>query len=242
MHLIYIDDSVERPVHIFSALAVPVHRWNEAFDGLKAWRKHLKDVHGISPRYELHATQFLSGRGTAGTVKTLSRHTRSQIFHTSFAVTEWMAKQFDVKIFNVCTANDRQDWAFERLLNRINRTMVSWDSYAHLICDQGKEGHYTKMVRSMRVHNPIPSNQGAWLDTGNLRKNIPLDRIIEDPQFKESGRSYFIQHADFMAYGLLRKELPTPRARKHGFHKSFETLNEARISATSPRDPFSVIR
>ena len=64
MYFIYIDDSSERPSHIFSAIAVPIDRWNEVFEILKKWRAHLKNIHGISKGYELHANDFLSGRGS----------------------------------------------------------------------------------------------------------------------------------------------------------------------------------
>ena len=205
MHFIYIDDSTDRPRNVFSAICVPCAQWNDAFDGIKRWRGHLRDVHGIPLRYELHAQQFLSGRGSASDRFTLSRHKRAQIFHKAFAVSEWLGRTAGVTAFNVCNADDNQYRAFERLLNRINRTMQARNSYAHLICDEGKERQYTALVRRMRVHNHIPSRFGTW-DDGSLTKNIPLDRIIEDPQFKESHRSYFIQHADFMAFGLLRRK------------------------------------
>jgi hypothetical protein len=76
--------------------------------------------------------------------------------------------------------------------------MGSRQTYAHLICDQGKELQYTTLVRKMRVLNYIPSKFGGW-ETGQPSKNIPIERIIEDPQFKDSKSSYLIQQADFIA-------------------------------------------
>lgn len=242
MHFLYIDDSTERPVNIFSAICVPCEHWNEVFEGLKLWRRHLKDVHGIPLDYELHARKFLSGRGTAGVVGGLSRHKRAQIFHRSFKVTNWLNKQYGVTVFNVCNSDDHQYQAFERLLNRIERTMESRNSFAHLICDEGKEDQYTSLVRRMRVHNRIPSRYGTWKD-GSLTKNIPLKRIIEDPQFKQSHKSYFIQQADFTAYGLLRQEMPTPRIKRYGSHKSFSVLSSETLELVcNRRDPQGVIR
>jgi hypothetical protein len=110
----------------------------------------------------------------------------------------WLARRWNVSVFNVCTSTDDQFRAFERLLNRINRTMGSRQTYAHLICDQGKELQYTTLVRKMRVLNYIPSKFGGW-ETGQPSKNIPIERIIEDPQFKDSKSSYLIQQADFIA-------------------------------------------
>lgn len=240
MYLIYIDDSTERPVNIFSALAIPHERWNDCFDYIKKWRKHLKEVHGIPMDYELHATQFLSGRGSSGVLAGLSRHQRAQIFHKNFKVVEYMDR-FGVKLFNVCNADDDQFKSFERLLNRINRTMSSLNSYAHLICDEGKEHQYISMVRRMRVYNPIPSSFGAWND-GASTKNITLDRIIEDPQFKKSHNSYFIQTCDFLAYGLLRREIPTAKARQRRIHRSFDQLDNVLVKACNKNDTHGVIR
>lgn len=241
MHFIYIDDSTERPINIFSAVCVPCNQWYEVFERLKKWRKHLRDVHGIPLDYELHARKFLPGRGAASSLGILSRYKRAQIFHTSFKVTNWL-NECGVTIFNVCNADDDQYRAFERLLNRIDGTMKARDSFAHLVCDQGKEHQYTSLVRKMRVHNHIPSQYGTWND-GAATRNIPLKRIIEDPQFKESHKSYFIQLADFSAYGLLRQERPTPRIKRYRSHKSFGTLNTETLETVCNRsDPQGVIR
>lgn len=240
MHFIYIDDSTDRPANVFCGLAIPHRQWNIAFEYIKKWRIHLRDTHGIPLGAEIHSTSFLSGRGSAGTLSHLSRHRRAQIFHKYFEVVEFMSR-WDVRVFSVCNTDDDQYRSFERLLNRINRTMLAWDSFAHLICDEGKERQYTAMVRRMRVHNPIPSNQGQW-PNGGVIKNIPIERIIEDPQFKNSNKSYFIQTSDILAFGLLRREFPTPKARQQRIHKSFEQLNTTLTRECSRSDPLGIIR
>lgn len=240
MHFVYIDDSSDRPINVFSALCVPCDQWNDVFGRLKQWRKHLRDAHGIPLNYELHAQEFLSGRGTRSTFNNLTRHKRAQIFHTTMNVTNWLNKS-GATLFNVCNADDDQFRAFERLLNRLNRTMEARKSYAHLICDEGKEHQYTRLVRKMRVHNFIPSRYGTW-DGAAKTKNIPLERIIEDPHFKKSENCYFIQHVDFTAFALLRREKPTPRIRRHGTHKSFDVLDDCLETVCNPRDPKGVIR
>ena len=152
-----------------------------------------------------------------------------------------MSHLSSMRLFNVCVAN-HQDWAFERLINRINRTMQAWGSHALLICDEGKEADYTRLVRKMCVHNPIPSRFGVWQDTGNSTRNIPIDRIIEDPFFKKSDKSYFIQLVDFCAYALLRKEKPIPSKSKYGLHEAFQQLEPICVKEACPRDQFGIIR
>src|SRR5215510_8856836 len=99
---------------------------------------------------------------------------------------------------------------FDRIINRINRTAEAYGQYTILICDEGQEVQFTRRLRKMRVHNPIPSDRGVWEDTGAVTKNIPVSRILEDPFFKDSSTSYFVQLVDFCAYALLRMEKPIP--------------------------------
>ncbi len=237
MHLIYIDDSYEKPTLTFSAIAVPATSWASTFTAIKEWRRGLKESDGIMVTKEFHATEFVSGRGRLGN-NIITKHRRSQIFHSTFRMLNNLP---DIRIFNVCRT-DHTEWAFERLLNRINRTMQAWDSYALLICDEGKEREYTRLVRRMSVHNPIPSQFGVWSDTGRGARNIPLDRILEDPFFKESDRSYFVQLADFCAYGLLRREQHLASKNRYGIHRGFDELSDVVVKAANRNDPMGVIR
>jgi hypothetical protein len=120
--------------------------------------------------------------------------------------------------------------------------MSAWDSRAILICDTGKELAYIRLVRRLHIYNPIPSKHGVWEDTGTATKNIPIERIIEDPFFKRSEQSYFIQLADFCAYALLRKERPVPSKTEYGLDRAFELLKPILVLEASPRDPEGVIR
>jgi hypothetical protein len=236
MHLVYIDDSYEPPLYTFSALAVPAENWREVSGAIIAWRRSIKDSDGIFIRKELHATDFTSGRGAISS-RIVTKWRRSEIFKQGLMLLSLL----DVQLFNSCLSNN-QDWAFERLLNRINRTMEEWDSHAMLICDEGNEAEFIRMVRRMGVYNPIPSRYGVWRDTGHLSRNIPIERIIEDPIFKVSAKSYLVQMADFCAYALLQKERPIPSKKKYGLHKAFEILQPICIRAANPRDPYGIIR
>jgi hypothetical protein len=237
MHLIYIDDSQDNPLYCFSALAVPADHWLDTFREVKEWRRGLRTSDGIFITKELHAWKFVSGRGRISD-RVVTKGRRCNLFHGSL---DFIAGLTDIKLFNVCL-HDRQDWAFERLLNRINRTMQEWRSYALLICDEGKEADYTRLVRKMSVHNPIPSRYGVWQDTGRKTRNIPIERIIEDPFFKKSEKSYFIQLVDFCAYALLRREKPLPSKTRYGLDKAFLRLEPVCVKEACKRDPLGIIR
>lgn len=147
-----------------------------------------------------------------------------------------------MRLFNAVFPRKQDETAFEWLLNRVNRTLKAWGSRAVLVCDQGKEISYTRLVRRMYIYNPIPSQYGQWLDSGQKWKNIPLERIVEDPFFKDSAQSYFIQLVDFAAYALLRRENPLPSKTRYGIDQAFNLLTPILVREATRKDPDGIIR
>lgn len=81
MYIYYIDDSgdINGNIYIFTAIGVPSSYWNEVFSSIKNFRKQLKDKYGIRMAQELHATDFIAGRGKLGS-RIVSKYERSEIF------------------------------------------------------------------------------------------------------------------------------------------------------------------
>ena len=237
MHLVYLDDSRDEELCVFSGLIVPATQWRPCFEQLREYRRQLKASDGIFVRKELHAWKFVSGRGRVAD-RIVTKYRRSEIFKEMLALAASMP---EVKIVNgVTTAND-DERLFEWIANRIQATMGAWGSHAMLICDEGKEATYTRLIRRMGVFNPIPSMLGSWPE-GTSTRNITVDRILEDPFFKGSQRSYFIQLVDFCAYALLRKERPVPSKTKYGLDAAFEILDPILLREATRKDPQGVLR
>jgi hypothetical protein len=236
LYIFYIDDSSEMHSYAFCAIGVPAQSWRETFKAIKTWRQQLKASDGIFMRKEFHATEFVAGRGEIST-RIVPKGRRCQIFRDGLGL---LSSMQHLLLFSVVMS--RQEWAFERLLNRIDRTMVAKGSHALLISDQGKEGDYTQLVRKMAVHNPIPSQFGVWRGTNTVTRNIPIERIIEDPVFRPSDRSYFLQMADFCAYSLIRYERGVPAEKeKYGLHTAFPLLEAICCKDANPRHPLGII-
>jgi hypothetical protein len=234
MHLIYVDDSYEKPCQTYSAIAVPAARWRETFTTIVNWRRKLKLSDGIMTTKEFHATDFVAGRGRLGP-RVVTKGRRCAIFREAFALMNGVE---GLRIFSSCRKANR-DWAFERLITRVHKTMETWDSHALLICDEGKESEFTRLMRKMGVYNPVP----VYVATGILEvQNLPTVRILEDPFFKPSNRSFFVQMADFVAYGLLRREQALASKNEYDLHKCFDLLKDVVAREASNTDPMGVIR
>lgn len=225
MHLVYVDDSKDDQSCCFSALILPADRWIEALDHLIAFRRAIRQSHGIYTTIELHATDWIGGRGNVAP-QTILRSERAIIFRQALV---HFAELPALSIINAHGPRRQDQALFERLCNRIQANMVAQGSRALIISDEGK--NYDNLVRRLRRYNPIPSRFGGTI-------HRPLDRIIEDLVYRKSERSLFIQAADFCAFSLLRMEAPTPAIIRHGLADAFLTLEpvlERRAYAGDPR-------
>jgi len=93
---------------------------------------------------------------------------------------------------------------------------------AMIISDAGHEQDITRALRRMHVYNPIPSKFGEWAP-GQRVKSITTERIIEDPIFRDSAGSPFLQLVDCASFALLKRETtPTKLVKKYNLHKMFD--------------------
>jgi hypothetical protein len=232
MWFAYIDESKDNNgFFIYSAVVTNGERWAATFERVKEFRRTLRAQHGIYMSHELHAWKFAAGKGQIAN-HPIKKPERAEIFRK---VMKFISESKCFTVVSSCNANEQ--YAFERLLNRINRTAEYKDQNYILFFDQGAEAEITKRIRRMRIHNPIPSRFGTWRDSGAATRSIPLSRCLEDPIFKDSKTSYFIQLADFCAYALLRMERPIASRTELGYDTMYEELRPVSRVITNKSDP-----
>lgn len=247
----YVDESYDAKKFCLSAISIRYVDWHLSFKLVQEHRRKLKSQYGLHIRQEIHAQELLSGRGRIA-AKLIGKHDRSRIF---YGLLKMVATLPHVWLFNVCLdVNDYEDMqikAWDRLLNRIERTMLEAEKKwpfriyrprAMIFADEGKEYQITRAFRKRAVYNPIPSAHGGWPEGAS--KNIPIQRIIEDPIFKKSHHSFLVQLADCAAFALLKKETPlVSKTAKYGVPSFFEKcLAKPCFKAAAPRDKLGIVR
>jgi len=239
MYIYYIDDSGDQNhnVSIFSALGIPSHYWNEVFYTIKQFRQYLRNEYGIRMAKELHATDFVAGRGKLGN-RIVTKWERSEIFKMHLKMLAYF-ERYNVECINVALPSYED--AIDRIINRINRSLLEKNEEGILIFDKGDERRIRRVLRKMRVFNPIPSKYGIWEDFKKT-KNIPVDNIIGDAFFRDSKDDYFIQCVDFIAFALLRKDFPTEKTSQYGLNEAFEILEPILNKKAHPADPYGIVR
>lgn len=225
--LIYIDESYDDTHYAYSAIFVPIEEWNNIFQKVLLWRKGLHQNHGIDVNGEIHSTEFVGGRGQPITNR--DKNYRAKLFNSFLEMIEGLPS---IKIINGITGNKlHHETLFKYIVTRINTNLKYENALGILICDAGNENKLVSMVRSLKKENQIWSaySYGTHL-------SCPLDRIVEDPLFKTSKSSYFIQLADMVAFSLLRNEKPIIGKTLPEVQQAFEHLDNVLVKQAFKND------
>lgn len=252
MYLLYTDESGDAGpkgmgTHfILSGLIVHKSRWPECFRIIKDLRIVLRDEYGIKRNGELHANKNISGRGALWG-KRWSVEERVRLFQL---VLEAIAQMPGVRTINVCirkTAKQCRGWRGRRVYQKAWTLMLQrfhnyidhnqgkgGAEYGMVIHDQGHDVEIRKLMRKLRVYNPVPSQFGG------SSRNIPLLTLIEDPVPRDSFHAQFIQLCDYLAFSLLRREEPVPKY--PGLHDVFGITEPVILKEAARNDPEGIVR
>lgn len=112
------------------------------------------------------------------------------------------------------------------------------DERGMLVCDNTDNKKLTALIRRMHVYNPVPHKP----QFGVGYRNLTLKYLIEDPVFRDSRLSQFIQAADLGAFLLYQYNCPSSFMRKKGGRNYFKRLGPILCHEAAPGDPEGIVR
>ena len=209
-------------------------RWNDLFRRVQDWRQEIEQSYAVPADRELHACDLLGRRGklarSGGADHRLSPQQGAEVFTGGLRVIEEAARSAGgVEIVNVCLrkpdVKGYERVSLDRLLNRINTSVVAADRHAFLIFDEGREEMVARLYRRLRSRNPVPSRYEVW-ENGERTRDIPIENVIGGPTFRSSHSDWLLQMADLIAHALLKQEEePSPRVERLGIDQAFGILD-----------------
>ena len=247
MHFIYVDESGDPGIHqygspfyILSGLIVPQDEWSKYLERLKTFRRSIKDTYGLMLREEIHAAELIRIN------KTISYRSIKKIDRISIlkAYCQQIPIIFDTaKVINIClaksdfsTPEEVQLTAWNRLIQRFDTFLKKSAKDKGIIISDDTDGHkIMRLMRKMRVYNPVPSYFGSSY-------NAPTDNILEDLLQRSSQHSYFIQSVDVIAHILYRKEYPKGSLKKYGLELLFDVLEPILLKEAAKSDKLGIVR
>jgi hypothetical protein len=136
--------------------------------------------------------------------------------------------------------------AWKALLQRFENTIehrnfpgpANPDERGMIFPDHTDNKKLRQLSRQMRRYNPIPNQPNFGLGY----RNLTVVNLAEDPSFRDSAHSYFVQAADLVAYLLYQKLLPCHYMRNKGGHNYFDRLEPILCKVASSSDRQGIVR
>lgn len=254
MYLMYVDESGDcgllnspSPLFVLTGLVVHELRWTEYRDRFIDFRRRMRNTFGLKLREELHASAMINRPGALVRIR---RNDRLTILH---CLVRELAAMPDLNIINVLVDKrgktppyDVFGKAWIALIQRFENTIshrnfrgpANADERGMILPDHTDDKKLIRLLRQLRYYNPVPNQP----QHGPGYRNLTLSRVIEDPSFRESEHSYFIQACDAVAFMLYQQEVPNAYMRKKSGNNFFKTLDPILCKVASPRDPQGVVR
>jgi hypothetical protein len=209
MQLAYVDDSGDHYSFALAAVIVPAAQWLQVHDRLRDFRSRLSKERNFRMRYEVKATQLVSGGGKWHALN-INQHTRFGIYKAALRELADMAPIVRTVAVVVPDRNDPRLFsdplsdAWEVLLSRLERYCFTLTSPCLLLADEGTPASIRAMARRKRRFGYAPAAFG-----GPARK-VPFNLLVDDPVIRVSQESYLMQWADLAAYAAFRTVMPRP--------------------------------
>ncbi len=253
MYLMYVDESgdcglkgSQTDYFVLAGLVVHERQWQPYLEQLIAFRRNIRQQFGLKLREELHASAMINKPGDLARIKRYDRLSVIRLFADA------LASMTDLNL--ICVVVDKRnkpfsynvfDNAWKTLLQRFENTLLSGnfrgpqntDDRGIVLPDHTDDKKLAQLLRRMRRYNPVPNRQGFGLGY----RNLTIQRIIEDPWFKDSEHSYFTQAVDLAAYLLYQHLAPNAYMRRKSGQNYFKRLAPIYCTVASTSDPRGIV-
>lgn len=221
---------------ILSGLILPSKNWKTCLETLKAYRKLIARQAYLPYDVEFHCSDMIDTHKTKAYTQ-ISVPDRWKLI-SGFAETIGQYGGFSI----ICVAIDKSRNVSDPqtyMTEAVTNLYISYDQFLKankengiLFFDRANEKHITTHARKL-------------LGTGSGGMTIPGVRIgwvVEDPIFRTSADSIFIQAADVIAYTLKEKEFPQASRKKFNADKIFDRKLSARLFKPSTGGVDGIVR
>jgi len=254
MYLMYVDESgdsglINSPTRYFVLSGLVVHelRWQSCLESLVCFRNAMREKFGLKLREEIHAAALINSPGELVRIKRNDRLSIIRIYADEIAAMP------DMSIINVIV--DKQgkpedydvfEKAWQALLQRFENTLrfrnfpgpANPDERGMIFPDFTETKKLTALLRKMRHFNPVPNRS----EYGSGSRNLTITNILEDPCYRDSHHSFFIQSADLVAFLMYQHIAPNAYMKKKSGQNYCKRLEGLFCRQAAAADPMGIVR
>jgi|SRR5664280_805520 len=254
MYLMFVDESgdtglTRSPTRHFILCGLVLHelRWKDTLDGLLAFRRAMRQQFGLKLREEIHASALINNPGALGRIPKYQRLEIVRRFADALAALP------DLNLVSVVVDKQGKPDGFDvfesawmSLIQRFENTLShrnflgpkNPDDRGLLFCDHTDDKKLTTIIRRMRYYNPVLNQP----QIGFGYRNLTLRYIVEDPNFRDSRVSQFVQAVDMCAYLLKQQQAPSGFMLNKSGQNYFNRLHPICCRFASTKDPNGIVR
>ena len=247
MRIYYVMEAQGHRCHVRTALGVDARAWNRLHRRVRGWLRQLEQHYGIPANADLRPGDLLTAAMTpppscdCGCHRQPSSQRVEVVAQGLRVVEDFAVETGGVQAINVCLDMDEapahRRVSLDRLFNRVNATAAREGGHALLIFGQEPEETVLRTYERLRSYNPVPVRIGACGD-GWRTRNLPIDRIIGGPVFRNPETDCLLKVAGMTAHALLWREEPGAGVNLD----AFAVLGRALNRSAERRDPHGVVR
>lgn len=218
--------------------------WQNTFTLIKEFRRSLKNAYGVRQRDELRANDLIKGQGFSFRLK-LDIEKRMDIYKRTMI---FISQLPTIKTFSVCMRKDflhRRDFAvfefaWKILITRLHYALANLNQKSLvkdkgiIISDKSDEAKVRKILRQLRVYNPVKTSGAQY-------KNVIVDTVIEDPFFRESEHSHFVQLCDMTAFSVAGQEFLIKTLIPYNFSNFYSLLQPVVLQEVSKANKLGIV-
>ena len=233
--------------HVRSALGVDGWAWNRLNRRIHEWRRRLESRYGIPADLGLRPGELAPAPQSCTCHPEQASRQGAEVIAEGLRLIEDFAVEYGgFRVTNVCLDKDEvtayRRVSLDRLFNRVSATAAQDRAHAFVIFGQEPEEMVTGLYRRLRNYNPVPARQGASHDGWHTR-NVPIERVIGGPAFRDPDGDCLLQAAGFVAHALLWQEEPSDAGGdSDGLAGAFGILDRALNRRAARNDPRGVVR
>lgn len=221
---------------ILAGIVVAANKWKISLETMKAFRKKIAREGSLPYHIEFHCAEMIDPHK----VKEFTQISVPARWKLMEEYAETLGQNAAFSLITVVIDKAKSSLKPEEYLTTaVTKLYQAYDEFLKmnetngiLFFDRANEKHINTHVRKL-------------LGTGASGESIPDIRIgwvLEDPIFRISSDSMFIQSADLAAYTLKEKEFPQASRQKHQAHKIFNRKLTSIVFKSIIADDDGIIR
>ena len=221
---------------ILAGVVFAANKWKTSLGSLKSFRKKIAKEGYLPYHIEFHCAEMIDPHK----VKEYNQISVPQRWKLLESYAETLGQNVALNVIAVVInkttsklkTEDYLTTAITKLYQAFDEFLANNESYGVLFFDRANEKQINTHVRKLLGTGAI----------GEIIPDIRIERVLEDPIFRVSTDSMFIQSSDVVAYALKEKEFPQASRQKHQAHKIFDRKLAKIVFKSTIADDDGIIR